>query len=249
MKSKFSKLRNISFAMFAALFCCVILTFQINAQTKKKKNRKPAQPVVSTNPVSQQTLPVIISRADDFPNGNQVVVTENQPIQQETEADTVDEKMDKVNTSINKLNTRIKSLESTQKNEYDEKQKRLLLNLDILTRAEQRVEALRKQLFEIIEKQSGTQSRLDQLEYELKPEVIERNSAMTGSLKPESVRDARKQALEKEKLNLQSLILQIEANRASLELSVQKADLLVEKLRFKLEKDIDDALTEPDDQQ
>jgi TolA-binding protein len=248
MKFKFLITKNVFLAVFAASFCCLVLTFQVSAQTKKKKSKKPNQPVVLTNPVSQQTLPVIISRADDFPNGNQVVVTENPSVQQETEADTVDEKMDKVNSSLNKLNTRIKSLESTQKNEYDEKQKRLLLNLDILTRAEQRVEALRKQLFEIIEKQSGTQSRLDQLDYELKPEIIERNSALSGSLKPESVRDARKQALEKEKQNLQGLILQVDANRVSLELSVQKADLLVEKLRFKLEKDIDDALTDKDEQ-
>jgi hypothetical protein len=60
------------------------------------------------------------------------------------------------------LNARIKSLESGSRNQYDEKQKRLLLNLDILSRAESRAESLRKQLFEIVEKEATVRTRLEQ---------------------------------------------------------------------------------------
>lgn len=242
------KLKNTSFAAFAFLLCGFLLISSAEAQTSKKKSTKKATQNVVITPIPQQSVPVIISRADDFPNGSQVVAADSQTIQQ-NETDAVDDEMEKVSSSIGELSRRIKSLEAMQKNEYDEKQKRLLLNLDILTRAEQRVESLRKQLFEIIEKQNAAQSRLDQIEYESKPEIIERYSSLTGSLKPENVRDARKQILEKEKANLQSLLTQIETSRASLEENVRKADLLVEKLRFKLEKDIDEALTDPDDQQ
>lgn len=242
MKSRFLIVRKSPVVVLAALVFGLFFAFQVEGQTKKKKTKKATtQPVVNSTALSQQTLPEIISRADDFSNENQTVVTENPTVEQ---TETADEKIEKVNSSISDLNGRIKSLESTQKNEYDEKQKRLLLNLDILTRAEQRVEALRKQLFDIIEKQNSAQSRLDQLEYESKPEIVERYSALTGSLKPEAVRDARKQMLDKEKANLQSLLQQIETNRASLEESVRKADFLVLKLRSKLEKDIENALNE-----
>jgi hypothetical protein len=50
--------------------------------------------------------------------------------------------------------------------------------------------------------------------------------------------------MEGERQNLQNLLIQIQASRANLDANVQRADALVEKLRFKLEKDIDDALTE-----
>jgi len=189
-----------------------------------------------------QSFPVIISRAEDIPSENQPVVTEvAQPL-----TETVDDKIDASDKRIKELTTRIKSLESTQKNEYDEKQKRLLLNLDILSRAEQRAESLRKQLFEIIEKESTVKSRLDQLTYDLRSENIERSAALAGSLRPEEIRDQRKKSLDAERKNSDALLTQIQNNRAVLELSVQKADLLVEKVRTKLEKEIDDALTTDD---
>ena len=241
-------LKSVLSAALAMLFCGFLAVSSVDAQTsKKKKTTKKTTPNVVT-PIRQQTEPQIVSRADDFPNPNQTVVTEIQSVD-ENQTETVDDKMNQVSSSISELSARIKSLESTQKNEYDEKQKRLLLNLDILTRAEQRVESLRKQLFEAIEKQNVAQSRLDQLEYELKPEMVERYSALSGSLKPEAVRDARRQMLEKERANLRSLLTQIETNRASLELSVQRADLMVEKLRAKLEKDINDALIDDENPQ
>jgi len=185
-----------------------------------------------------QSFPVIISRAEDIPSENQPVVTEvAQPL-----TETVDDKIDASDKRIKELTTRIKSLESTQKNEYDEKQKRLLLNLDILTRAEQRAESLRKQLYELTEKENSVKTRLEQVEYNLRPEMVERSATFSGSLRPEEIRDQRKKSLDAERKNSDALLTQIQNNRAVLELSVQKADLLVEKVRTKLEKEIDDAL-------
>ena len=138
----------------------------------------------------------------------------------------------------------MKSLESTQKNEYDEKQKRLLLNLDILTRAEQRAESLRKQLYELTEKENSVRSQIERVEFNLRPDMIERSATFAGSLRPEEIRDQNKKSLETEKEKLNSLLLQIQTNRANLEENVQKADALVEKVRSRTEKDIDDALTD-----
>ncbi|MBK6722111.1 MAG: hypothetical protein IPG58_02180 [Acidobacteria bacterium] len=149
---------------------------------------------------------------------------------------------------VGELMERIKRLEAGQTSTYDEKQKRLLLNLDILTRAEQRSESLRKQLFEMIEKENTVRSRLDQLEFESRPEVIERALQLNGSMKPEDVRDNRRKSLNAEKANLNSLLTEIQSSRASLNLNFMKAEQMVELLRVKLEKDITDSFLkdEPD---
>ncbi|MEO8072025.1 MAG: hypothetical protein ABI686_02150 [Acidobacteriota bacterium] len=226
------------FTAIAVLLCLFISVSTTDAQT----NRRASKPIVSPTPVpTQQNVPEIISRASDYPNTNQIIVPETQPIENST---TLDEKIDKFNTRLKEMNSRLKSLESTQKNEYDEKQKRLLLNLDILTRAEQRAESLRKQLYELIEKENSVKSRLEQVEYNLRPEIIERSANFAGSLRPEEIRDQNKKSLETEKAKIDSLLLQIQANRANLEANVQKADDLVEKVRAKTEKEIDDALAD-----
>ncbi len=225
------------FAFVALLFCFFISASITDAQT----NRRTIRPTVSPTPLPTQTVPEIISRASDYPNTNQIIVPESQPIENST---TLDEKIDKFNTRLKEMNSRLKSLESTQKNEYDEKQKRLLLNLDILTRAEQRAESLRKQLYELIEKENSIKSQLERVEYNLRPEMIERSATFAGSLRPEEIRDQNKKSLETEKAKLDSLLLQIQANRANLEDNVQKADTMVERVRAKTEKEIDDALAE-----
>jgi hypothetical protein len=133
---------------------------------------------------------------------------------------------------------------SNKKKDYDDKQKRLALNLDILTKAEQRSESLRKQLFELAERENNVKMRLETIEYDNRSETIERQVALAGSLRPEELREMRRKNLEAEKRNLQNLLIEIQTSRTNLELTVQKAEQMVEKLRTKLEKDIDDALVD-----
>jgi Skp family chaperone for outer membrane proteins len=226
------------FAVVALLICFFVSVSITDAQTNRRRTIKP---VVSPTPPLTQTVPEIISRASDYPNADQIIVPETQPVEPPT---TLDEKIDKFNTRLKEMNSRLKSLESTQKNEYDEKQKRLLLNLDILTRAEQRAESLRKQLYELIEKENSVKSQLERVEYNLRPEIIERSANFAGSLRPEEIRDQNKKSLETEKAKLNDLLTQIQTNRANLEENLQKADAMVEKVRSKTEKEIDDALAD-----
>ncbi len=225
------------------LFCLFIGISEAKAQTTRRRTNVP--PVVSPTPPIVQTVPEIVSRASDYQDDNQIIAPETPAANNAAPAAvTEDEKLDKLNTRVKEMNSRLKSLESTQKNEYDEKQKRLLLNLDILTRAEQRAESLRKQLYDLIEKQNSVTARIEQVDYNLRPEMIERSSTFSGSLRPEEIRDQTKKTLETEKEKLDALLTQIQANRANLEDNVQKADTLVEKIRSKTEKAIDDSLTD-----
>ncbi len=194
-----------------------------NAQTKPK-------PLATPLPVL--TGAEIISRAGD----QLELVAVPQPVENTGEPVTLSE-----SARIKELNERIKKLESGQKVDENEKQKRLLLNLDIITRAEQRSESLRKQLFEMIEKETAVKSRIEQISFDIRPEMIERSLQMSGSFRPEEVRDARKKSLAAERQNLESLLSEIQTTRTNITFNLQKSDVMVEKLRTKLEKDIDDS--------
>jgi hypothetical protein len=217
-----------------------------NAQTKKKK--KKTTTTRTPKPVPLQTMPTIVSTADQYSNQNQQIVTGNYetPTQTETQTQAQPETFDQ---KLDRINTRLQSLESTKPSSYDEKQKRLLTNIDILTRAEQRTESLRKQLFELMEKENAIQTKLDTIDYDLRPEMIERYVAQIGGLRPEELRDSRRKTLEGERNNLNSLLTQIQNTRTNLEANLLKADQMVERLRAVLEKDIDNALTETEQDQ
>lgn len=242
----FKIMKNLT-AILAAFFLLFGFWGTADAQTKKKKKRTKKTTTTQTKPVPQpvlvpQTLPVIVSQADQYQDQNQPVVTETPTENQtETQPETYEER-------IEKLNARIMSLESS-KNGNDDRQKRLLMNLDILTRAEQRAESLRKQLYELTEKENTFRLKLETIDYELRPEMIERQVAMTGSLRPEELREMKKKNLEAEKRSLTNMLTGIQNTKTNLEATVLKADQMVEKLRAVLEKEIDDALTEkPKDQ-
>ncbi len=145
-------------------------------------------------------------------------------------------------TRIKELNERVKKLEASQGNTYDERQRRLKMNLDILKSAEERADSMRDRLFDMIEKENKIKAQLDQIDYDSRPENIEKLLQLGGSLRPEEVRENRRKSLASEKANLQSLLTQIQTTRANLEASLQKAEQMVERLRAKTEKDIDDSL-------
>ncbi len=214
-----------------AILAVGLTTTEQNAQTSRKQGSNPRAVAVPV-PSPPSSEPAIISRADDYREPNTPAA---EPVPQDP-AGNPSEGADDTDERIRQLSDRIKELES------DQKQKRLLLNLDILTRAEQRAESLRKQNFELIEKESAIVSKLEQIETDIRPETIERTVAMAGSLRPEELRDARRKKLESERKNLQTLLTEIQNTRAKLEQNTQKADDLVERLRAKLEKEIDDAL-------
>jgi hypothetical protein len=211
----------------------VIGVLAVSASAQAKQKPKPL-----ATPLPTLTGAEIISRAsEDY--------IEPSPAEKAAEKPS-EKKPVTTSAKITDLTDRIKKLESGQ-SAYDEKQKRLLLNLDILTRAEQRSESLRKQLFEMIEKESALKTRLDQIEIDMRPEAIERTLQLAGSMKPEEVRENRRKSLAAERSNVQSLLNQVQSTRNVLDLSMQRADQMVEKLRTKLEKDIDNALKDDDD--
>ncbi|MFL6468945.1 MAG: hypothetical protein ACJ72Z_13385 [Pyrinomonadaceae bacterium] len=180
---------------------------------------------------------MIISRAEDYQNDPPVISPSV-----ENAIRTMDESTPSSEKVISDLNDRIRLLESNRKEDYDQKQKRLAMNLEILSKAEQRSESLRRQALEMMERETAIKSKIEQLENDMRPESIDRIYAFVGSMHPDELKAARKKSLEAERTNQQNLLTEVQKTRATLDLNVQKADMLVERLRVKLEAEIDAAL-------
>lgn len=220
-------MRYRSFSTASFLFVICILASSLAAQTGRSKSKPLATP-----PPTVLTGAEIISQGEE--NAEPVATPVEKPLAKPATTNT---------ERIKQLNDRVKKLEEGQNNTYDENQKRMLMNLDILTRAEQREDSLRKQVFDMIEKENNIKARLDQIEFDIRPENIERTLLINGgSTRPEEIRESRKKSLGAERANLQSLLIQVQTTRVNLEANLLKAEQMVEKLRAKAEKDIDQSL-------
>ncbi len=206
--------------VFVVVNVCVSYTGNVYAQTPR--------------PTPKRDAPEIISRDTDTLVENRV----------DDDAETVNELSDRDDENEIKLPRRTTSTSTEDSASTAEKQKKMMVYLDLLTKTEQRADTLRKQLYDLIDKQNELQLKAKQLEFMLRPESIQSSTNLTGSLRPEDLREQRKKSLELEKENTGILLQQLESRRTTLELNVQKAESLVEKIRARFDKIVDDALTE-----
>ena len=155
--------------------------------------------------------------------------------------DTVANEIGLLRKSLQTLNIRLREIsdkvlapDSKQGSSSDDKQNRISRNLELLTRAEQRAEALRKELLERIEKETSLRSRLVQIEEEIRPESIERALNPIGSTRTVELRDVRRRVLENERRGFESLLNQTTQSRLRLEDDVKQADSLVSRIRQRI---------------
>jgi hypothetical protein len=113
-------------------------------------------------------------------------------------------------------------------------------NLDILSRAEQRAEGLRRQLLEMTEKETAYRTRIMQLDDDLRSDSIERSMGGVGTTR---TTELRRRQLDNERKGVEVLLGQASTNRARLEDDVKQADSLVARIRQRLlpliEREID----------
>ena len=237
-------IRNYVKVLIAA---CLVVSFclvEADAQTRRKKRtRKPApaapKPVI-TNPTiappDASKTPAdtgdvkIISTADpnkeassDTLQGWKPKVTAPVPTEEEETQST----LKTLTNQVNRLNDKL-----TQMQEDD----RYQLDMERLTRAEQRAEQIRGQLMDVQSKIADFEARLEQLEFALRPENIEASTAGYGSTRPEAARETRKKQLEGERGRVQAQLKLAETSRSRLEVAVANADMEVDNLRAKLEQ-------------
>lgn len=228
-------------ALLATLVLLVSI-FVVDASGQSRRKRRPRRanprPVV-TNPViappgeeqgSETGTERIISTADET-SSETGESSAAQPKQGKTGRKTSDDS--KMQDTIKSLSNQVDKLNDklSQMQEND----RSLIDMERLTRAEQRAESLRVQQVDAESKLADLQSKLEQIEYLLKPENIER-SAGFGTVHPEEARETRRRQLESEKARTQAQVKILETSRTRLETAVGTADAEVDALRQKLEE-------------
>src|SRR6266566_3657543 len=89
---------------------------------------------------------------------------------------------------------------------------------------QERAATLRAQLTEVQAQQTELQTRLAQIDEDIKPENIERSLAGIGSTHPEDLREARRRQLEIQRKGIQSQLDTLVTTRAHLEAAIAAAD-------------------------
>jgi len=236
-----TRLRNYSKVLISI---CLVLSFCVvagEAQTRKKKKTHrtsaPAapKPVITNPPIAPPTDQdstgdvKIISTADSTKDSSDQVQgskTKATP-PAAPERDEMQQSITTLTNQVNKLNDKLSSMQEDERYQMD---------MERLTRAEQRAEQLRSQLMDIQAKIADFESKLEQIDFALRPENIESATAGYGSTKPEQARDMRKKQLESEKGRVQAQLKLAENSRTRLEGAVGNADSEVDLLRAKLEQ-------------
>ena len=224
---------------------CLIVSFCLvegDAQTRRKKRtRKAAPKPVITNPTiappDATKTPAdtgdvkIISTADPAAKdsssenlpGWKPKVTAPAPADEDETSSTIKD----LTNQVNRLNNKLTSMQEDD---------RYQLDMERLTRAEQRAEQLRGQLMDVQGKIADFEAKLEQIEYALRPENIEAATQGYGSTRPEVARDTRRKQLESERGRTQAQLTLAETSRSRLEVAVANADAEVDNLRAKLDQ-------------
>ncbi|MDT4969586.1 MAG: hypothetical protein QOJ64_4323 [Acidobacteriota bacterium] len=226
---------------FAVLISICLCFDEASAQrTRNKRSRRVTNPVATAPrtvvPSTQSTDPQIISTADQQTNSQDNAsdlsgeAPTSRPSRRRTAQPPDDESMRR---TVNDLSNQVTKL--TDKLTEMEKSQRVLVDLERLSRAEQRAELLRTQMRDVQDKEGNLLGRSEQIEYDLKPENIERSVATYGSTRPEEARDARRRALESEKIRVRAQLDSLATSKQRLDTAIINADLEIDRLQKRLE--------------
>lgn len=218
--------------LLAVVFVVGLCLVDADAQRRRRRRARAPRPVITNPdiapPGSESTGPDgerIISTADEsLPESEPTPGTKQRRVTT-SDAQKMQQKIDALSNQIDRL----EKLGQANENE------RAQLEMERLTRAEQRSESLRTQLVDVESKLAEMQPRLDEIEYALKPENIERAAAGYGTVRPEDVRETRRRQLESSRAGLQRQITILETSRTRLEAAIITADAEADRLRRRLE--------------
>lgn len=105
---------------------------------------------------------------------------------------------------------------------------------ELLIKEEQRAQALQAQLRDTSDKEAAIQPRIDQVDYQMRPENIESALAGSGSVHPEDARELVRRRLNNEKRQLQTQLDLLHQNHGRLQGDLAAADASIQRLRLKI---------------
>jgi DNA repair exonuclease SbcCD ATPase subunit len=222
----------------AISFCLV----EADAQTRRKRRtrRAPrpavAKPVITNPPIASPATTEnattgdvkIISTADSTTTeSTQASEPKKSKPETPSEEQEMQQTITKLSNQVDRLNNKLSEMQEDD---------RYHLDMERLTRAEQRAEQLRSQLIDTQSKIADFEVKLEQIEYALKPENIDKATQGFGSTRPEEAREARRRQLESERSRIRMQLKILETSKSRLEIASANADAEVDLLRAKLQQ-------------
>jgi len=222
-------MRNLAMAALALLIVAGFLLVDSSAQRRRKRRvtrPKSSAPKI-TNPAIYQPSPgdnanTSADTSGVIDNAN----TQTQPTEAEQDPEETRKTIRTLSNQVDKLSTKISQMEESQ---------RSLVDLERLSRAEQRSAQLRTELRDVQAKQAELEARAEDIEYALKPENIERSVAGYGTTRPEELREQRRRQLESEKERVRKQLTQLSESSQRLEQAIATTDAEIERLHKKLD--------------
>lgn len=143
---------------------------------------------------------------------------------------------------ISRIATSVQSMTKTLKDFVDkfakvegislsEKQAKLVVGMQLLVQAEQRVAVQQKHQIDLVEKESQLRARLAQIDIDLDQQGIDRSVQFEGGLRTPEIKENRRRTLMAEKASVQAVMTQLQSNLQDISSGVREAQALVQRLR------------------
>src|SRR5213078_4017701 len=131
-----------------------------------------------------------------------------------------------LSNQVDKLSDKLSDMQASQQS---------MVDLERLSRSEQRSAQLRTELSGVQAKKSELAAHLEDIEYALKPENIERATAGIGTTRPEEVREQRRRQLESDRTRTRQQLDQLNASESRAQQAIATSDAEVDRLQKKLD--------------
>ena len=217
-------IRKLLVAVVALLLLLAFMLVDTSAQKRKRRRRSSAPRI--TNPEIYQPPANDNSNSnssgDENNNSNANANSNNANEDPESMKRTIRT----LSNQVDKLNDKLNSMEQSQQS---------LVDLERLSRAEQRSAQLRAELRDVQAKKSDLEAHLEDLDYALKPENIERATQGYGTTRPEEVREQRRKQLESERQRTQTQLDQLRGSEDRLNQAIATSDAEIDRLQKKMD--------------
>jgi len=211
-------------AVLALVLIVGFLLVDSSAQRRRRRRRTSSAPRIE-NPAIYQPSPTDNTAGDTSNNGD-TNANDNRRPSGEQDPDAMRKTIRGLSTQVDKLNDKLTQMEESQ---------RSLVDLERLSRAESRSAALRAELRDVQAKEADMEAKVEQIDYDLKPENIERATAGYGTTHPEEAREQRRRQLESEKQRLRKQLDQLAISHTRLDEAIATSDAEIDRLHKKLD--------------
>src|SRR2546421_8264343 len=218
---KDNSVRKLVITVFAILLIGGLLVDSA-AQKRRRTRRRSSAPRI-TNPEIYQPSPGDNSNSNssETTNGNS-----NSNSSQTEDPDSMKRTIRTLSNQVDKLTDKLNDMQASQQS---------MVDLERLSRSEQRSAQLRTELSGVQAKKSELAAHLEDVEFALKPENIERATAGYGTTRPEELREQRRRQLESERTRTRQQLDQLNSSQSRLEQAIATSDAEVDRLQKKLD--------------